>query len=152
MPESERFITDVAGEAKLEREEAAARKAAAILRRREESRQREDLRWKRMDEAKKEEEERVHQMREDGRKAMKNVGSMPYDFVTLEYRAGGEGDRLRYQDDRVRYRAAVRAQHLSAVSSGQRYDPLTGQARPLPSLPNAPKPPADGGAAPGVGR
>lgn len=109
MPESERFITDVAGEAKLHREEQAARKAAAILRRREESRQREELRWKRMDEAKKEEEERVRRMREDGGKAAKNVGSMPYDFVTLQYRSGEGGDKLRYQDDRVKYRAAMRA-------------------------------------------
>lgn len=126
MPESERFITDVAGEAKLQREEAAARKAAAILRRREESRQREELRWKRMDEAKKEEEDRVRRMREDGGKAAKNVGSMPYDFVTLQYRKGEEGERLKYQDDRVKYRAAMRAQHLHALSSGQKYDVLTG--------------------------
>ena len=79
--------------------------------------------------------------RQAGIKAKRNASSIPYDMVTLQYHDSLDGERLRYHDDKVRYRAAVRSSNL-LKNGGSRagYDILTGgDVRGLekPSYPQA---------------
>ena len=39
---------------------------------------------------------------------------VPYDPLTLQYNDSHDGEKLRYADDMVRYRARVRAQNMKA--------------------------------------
>ena len=86
------------------------------------------------------EEERELQRRQVG--APRNASSVPYDPLTLAYAESTEGEILRYADDQIRYRAALRAQHLDLLQSADGYDPVTGQPRrqlhlpPKPELPD----------------
>ena len=55
-------------------------------------------------------------MREHGTFSRSNKTSVPYNPISLEYDAGCDGDRLRFSDDTLRYRSALRADHLQAYS------------------------------------
>jgi hypothetical protein len=77
------------------------------------------------------------------RQAKKNASGVPYNTVTLQYSDGVDGDRLRHQDDMVRYRGALRAQHL--VECGDTrvdYDILNGKSMQHQMAPARPQPSA----------
>jgi hypothetical protein len=144
IEERERFVTGVAAEEKTRREAERSKKAAELLRRREASAQREEDRWKRMEEEKLREEERVRQLQASGTKAKRNKGSVPFDLVTQEYAKTAAGNKLKYEDEMIRYRSAMRAQYLQEKTRGADFDLLTGTDRSLINLPARPTPlPAD---------
>jgi hypothetical protein len=143
IPESDRFVRDVAAEERLRRDEAAARHARDVLRRREAASARDDERWRRMDEAKRAEEERVRALQASGAKAQKNAKSVPYDPLTLAYDTTEAGARLRHEDEAIQYRAALRAQNLQMRSRGAAYDLLSGADAPLAHVPGLPRVPRE---------
>ena len=55
--------------------------------------------------------------RQAGIKAKRNASSIPYDMVTLQYHDSLDGERLRYHDDKVRYRAAVRSSNAQRMAN-----------------------------------
>ena len=141
MADSDRFHTDVAGEDKLRRD---AKIKQDYLRRehtRLERAKAEEQRWARIQQEKANEEANWLAERQAGIKAKRNASSVPFDMVTLQYHDSLDGERLRYHDDKVRYRAAVRSSNL-LKNGGSRagYDILTGgDVRGLqkPSYPQA---------------
>ena len=71
-------------------------------------------------------------------KAKANQSSLPYDPITLMYDDGNDGERLKYYDDKTRWRAGMRAQNMQKHDMSTPYNPITGnpltrlevQARP----------------------
>ena len=109
--------------------------------RRFEAAEKEEVRWRRIEEAKEAEAQYWDKQRETGIKAQKNKSGVPYDTVTLQYKPTPEGDHLRHQDDLVRYRASLRAQNL--VEKGDTrvsYDILNGANRAEATTPARPAP------------
>lgn len=130
------------GEDKYRREVAQARRATELLRRREREAEREEDRWRRMEEAKRAEEERVARLRESGTKALRNQPSVPFDIITQHYAETEGGAKLRYSDEMVRFRSAMRAQFLQEKSRGQDFDVVSGVSRGLMALPSKPAAPS----------
>ena len=85
-------------------------------------------------------EEKWRYLREESDKAKRNVSSVPYDPITLKYNDNQDGLRLRYADDTIRYRAALRAQNLQSRMTADGFNPVTGNALPPPVLPERPVP------------
>lgn len=79
-----------------------------------------------MEEEQKAEEERLRYLQEHTEKAKSNKPSMPWNPITLRYDDGEDGERLRAEDERIRYRAAVRAQHLHQRNMAEPFNPITG--------------------------
>ena len=52
------------------------------------------------------------QQREYGAKSKRNSSNLPYNMLTLMYKDDQDGERLRYIDDSIRYRASLRAQNM----------------------------------------
>ena len=52
-----------------------------------------------------------------------------------------DGDRLRYSDESLRYRGALRAEHLQRRMTSTGYDPITGAPIERVHVPEAPKRP-----------
>lgn len=103
--------------------------------------EREEARWKSIEEKKLEEERYWDQQRESGAKALKNNSCVPYDAITLRYNDGIDGDRLRYDDEKVRYRAALRSQNLMRCGDTRTgYDIVSGHSRPNVEVPGQPEP------------
>jgi hypothetical protein len=75
------------------------------------------------------EQEKVDRMRASGMKSRRNHPSVPYNPITLEYNASKEGAQLKFQDDSVKYRAAIRSQNLGSHSTCTNYNPITGEDR-----------------------
>ena len=102
---------------------------------------REEERWEQIEAQKKEEAEHWDEQRRRGEKARKNHSSVPYDAVNLRYNDGLDGERLRYHDDKVRYRAAVRSRNLQRCGESRAgYNILNGYEAPELSVPEAPEP------------
>lgn len=138
VPESGRFDTDTVGEEWRRRKAKHERSQRIYNQKREENVVREEERWRKMEEAKKAEVEKYTRYRADPLMGKKNVGSMPFDVVTLKYNDGDDGARLAYEDEQIRYRAALRAKNLHEKSTGSSFDPVTGgTARRIPT-PNRP--------------
>ena len=89
---------------------------------------REEERWEHIQKAKQAEEAYWARQRELGEKDRKNHSSVPYDAVSLKYNDGLDGERLRYHDDKVRHRAAVRARRY-ARAPGRTRTPAAARAR-----------------------
>jgi hypothetical protein len=71
------------------------------------------------------------------KKAKKNSSGVPYNTVTLQYHDGLDGNRLRHNDDLVRYRGALRAKNLLECGDTRvSYDILNGANLP-PHVPPA---------------
>ena len=59
----------------------------------------------------------------------------------IQYNDGKDGEELRYQDDLVRYRAALRSQNLMVCGDTRvNYDIINGSGRPLHAPPPMPQP------------
>lgn len=127
MPEAGRFDTDTVGEEWRRRKAAHERAQQVYSAKREEAVVREEERWAQMEAQKKAEVEKYQRYREDPLMGKKNVGSMPFDVVTLKYNDGADGARMAYEDEQIRYRAALRAKNIHEKSNGSEYNPLTGQ-------------------------
>jgi hypothetical protein len=59
-------------------------------------------------------------------KAKANQSSLPYDPITLMYDDGNDGERLKYYDDKTRWRAGLRAQNMQKHDMSTPYNPITG--------------------------
>ena len=134
MPESGRFDTDTVGEEWRRRQAKIERAQQIYNNKRQENIVREEHRWAKMEEQKKAEVEKYTRYRADPLMGKKNVGSMPFDVVTLKYNDGADGARMAYEDEQIRYRAALRAKNLHEKSTGSSFDPITGgNARVVPT-------------------
>lgn len=76
--------------------------------------------------------------------AKNNSSSVSYNPITLRYNDSNEGAELKFQDDSVRYRGAMRARNLYEKKSGQAFNIITGEDRnaerivPVPNKPLRP--------------
>lgn len=112
LSDADRFHTDVCGEERVRRREKYEKEQLNYCQKRVQNVRREEERWERLQEQKKVEEAYWARQRELGDKSRKNNSSVPHDIVTLTYSPGLEGERLRFKDDEVRYRAAIRSINL----------------------------------------
>lgn len=138
MPEAGRFDTDTVGEEWRKRQAANERAKQIYEAKRQQNVVREEERWAMMEQQKKEEFEKYQRYREDPLMGKKNVGSMPFDPVTLRYNDGADGARMAYEDEQIRYRAALRAKNIHEKSNGGEFNPVTGEAGLR--VPTPPKP------------
>lgn len=77
-------------------------------------------------------------------KGKTNVESVSYNTITLQYKDDFGGQKLKFEDDSVRYRAALRAKFLYSKGHRQDYDVITGQeiqVESIVTLPEKPVPP-----------
>jgi len=141
LADADRFHTDTSGEEYLDRKASYQKKATQYDNIRVGRIEREEARWKSIEEKKLEEERYWDEQRESGAKALKNNSCVPYDAITLRYNDGIDGDRLRYDDEKVRYRAALRSQNLMRCGDTRTgYDIVSGHSRPNVEVPGQPEP------------
>lgn len=64
--------------------------------------------------------------------------------VSPEHGTAGrnDGERLRFSDETLRYRCALRAEHLQRRMNGAGYNPITGAPMDRVYVPDAPRPPS----------
>lgn len=70
--------------------------------------------------------------------AKSNTNSMPYDPISLHYKDGKDGERLRREDEATRYKAALRAKMLQDHTMSAPYNPVTGREVHTVSVPEPP--------------
>ena len=88
ISEADRFITDIAGVAKLEREQDVAKREQMYHNRRMTRVQREEERWGTIELKHQIEQKRIEEMRENYSFARSNKTSMPYNPINLRYDDG----------------------------------------------------------------
>ena len=138
----ERFICggfDIATEFKHAHDRRIMRSEMNRDHRREATAQREETRWNRLQQQAEDEKAKWERYRQEGLKAKRNKGSTAFDLVTLDYCPGQAGEAQRGQDQVVRYRSALRAQHLHHRMNAAGYNPITGADTPDFVLPEKPK-------------
>ena len=109
--------------------------------RRMERADREEERWRTIEVRHQIEQKRLEEMRENYSYARSNKTSMPYNPINLRYDDGPDGSRLRYSDEVLRHRGALRAEHLQRRNMSTGYDPITGNPKQLVHVPEKPAPP-----------
>lgn len=138
--ESERFITDIAAVEKDERNAAVARRELMFHNKRQQRTADEERRWKAIESGYDADSAHQAQMQADGTFSKSNRTSMPYDPISLKYGEGKDGECLKYSDEALRYRSALRADHLQQrTNSG--FNPITGEATARVPVPERPTPP-----------
>ena len=125
LPDAQRFHSDTAGEAKRERDNKAAQEAARLAQRRDNNLAREEKRWVDMSAQAQADADRLESKRASGLAAKKNASSLPVNLISLEYRTDRAGSLLAHQDSMVKYRSALRTQHLYDRGNSA-YNPITG--------------------------
>merc|ERR550514_1759498 len=103
--------------------------------------EREEERWRTIEVRHQIEQKRLDEMRENYSYARSNKTSMPYNPINLRYDDGSDGDRLRYSDESMRYRGALRAEHLQRRMTSTGYNPITGAPIERVHVPDAPDAP-----------
>lgn len=141
ISEADRFITDVAAVQKVERDADIAKKEAILHNKRTVRADREEKRWRTIEVEHQMEAQRMEEMRHDGSYSRSNKTSMPYNPINLQYGEGRDGECLRFSDEALKYRGAMRADHLQRrMNNG--YNPITGEVAPRVSLPEKPMAPS----------
>merc|ERR1711879_305927 len=131
LADADRFHSDVSGEEFLHRQEQREKKSQMYDALRRTRAEREEERWKRIEDNNAKEKEYWEEQRKLGLKAKKNSSGVPYNTISLKYDEGSEGDQLRHEDDMVRYRAALRSQNLLVCGDTRvSYDIINGTGRP----------------------
>jgi len=142
IAESDRFETNAAAAEKASRNAVLMRKEQVLHAKRIARTHTEEERW-RVVEAEHEAELARHEaMAREGTFCKSNKTSMPYDPITLQYGEGKDGQCLRYSDESLRYRAAMRAANLQQRTNVAGFNPITGEetARvPVPEKPVLPE-------------
>jgi len=138
IPEAERFITDIASIEKNERDALFAKKQQQQYTKRMGRADAEEQRWRTIEMTHQMEAAKLSEMRENSTFARSNKTSMPYNPINLRYDDGTDGERLRYSDDSLRYRGALRAEHLQQRMTSTGYNPITGEVIQKVTVPNAP--------------
>lgn len=99
LSNADRFHSDTAGEEHAQRQQAVVRKQQAIEFRRNQSIEREDSRWRRIEEKQQQDAEKWNRLRESGTKSGKNQSSAAYDITNLRYHDNDDGKQQKYVDD-----------------------------------------------------
>ena len=87
--------------------------------------EREENRWKKIEGEHETEDQRQEFLRGTTR-AQRNASSVEFNPITLKYNDTQGGHQLKYEDDQIRYRAAVRADRIYTKKHSQKYDMITG--------------------------
>lgn len=134
-------MTDIAAVGKAERDMAYAKKEQMFHDRRMGRADSEEERWKNIESQHTLEQARLEEMRDNHSHARSNKTSMPYNPINLRYDDGMDGERLRYSDESLRYRGALRAEHLQRRMTSTGYNPITGDSIERVHVPQPPDPP-----------
>lgn len=126
QPEHDRFDTDFCAEERKRRNFMYERQEANYDRMREANIQRDEQRYQYMADEAKQLKERLDYLRDYTTKAKKNESGEAFDVITLKYGDDKDGMILQNQEQAMRYRAGLRAQHLQQETNRQGYDPITG--------------------------
>ena len=126
LPDADRFHSDTAGEERMLREDRAMRKRMAIDKKRFDSIQKDEARWRSVEQQHLQEQEKWDRHRVEGVKAQRNKGSVPFDPITLKYHTTEAGEALRQKDTRTLDRAKQRAVRLHQQSCRSGVNPITG--------------------------
>lgn len=137
-PDGNRFEQDFSGHEKQRRVKAVQGKEAAITARRAKNAEREESRWKEIDHQYQKEQGKEEFRRTEGSKAQRNNSSVPYNPITLKYNDSEAGERLRYTDDMIKYRGAIRSNYLHEHQNADGYNPISGDASRGPAIPVKP--------------
>jgi len=140
ISEADRFITDIAAVHKTERDADIAKREQMFYGRRMQRADKEEKRWGTIELHHQLEQKRLEDMRENFSYARSNKTSMPYNPINLRYDDGNDGDRLRFSDESLRYRGALRAEHLQRRMTSTGYNPITGAPIERVHVPDAPAP------------
>ena len=141
MSDSDRFHSDVAGEAFNMRADKSKKSHEAQLFRRERARRRDEDRWAKNESIQNEEELKMQRMRDNPtmsgyRTAKKNQSNVAYDITNLQYNQDTTGEAQQYYDNMVRYRAQARTRALVVLGDSRvPYNILNGDQRELPPKP-----------------
>jgi hypothetical protein len=138
-PESDRFDTDSAAAEKLIRDARIIHDQEINDKKRMKAVEREEERWRYMDEKAKYDEERFLFLRDYTDKGKPNLSSVPYNPITLKYNDSKDGMLLKHADDSIKYRAAVRAKNLQSKMTADGYNKITGEQLNLLQVPNKPE-------------
>jgi len=142
ISEADRFVTDMAAVNKSERDAEFNKKEQMYYNRRMGRAENEEKRWRTIEMQHQLEQKRMEEMRANNSYARSNKTSMPYNPISLRYDDGHDGQRLRYSDDSLRYRGALRAEHLQRRMTSTGFNPLTGEPISRVHVPDAPNPPS----------
>ena len=126
---------------KVERDADIAKREQMFYGRRINRADKEEKRWGTIELQHQLEQKRLEDMRENYSYARSNKTSMPYNPINLRYDDGSDGDRLRFSDESLRYRGALRAEHLQRRMTSTGYNPITGAPIERVHVPGAPSPP-----------
>ena len=136
LSNADRFHSDTESEELAQRQQAVVRKQQAIEFRRNQSVEREDNRWRRIEEKQQQDAEKWNRLRESGTKSGKNQSSAAYDITNLQYHDNDDGKQQKYVDDMVRYRAQLRTRDLVVQGDSRvSYNIISGDDRSLPKVP-----------------
>ena len=102
--------------------------------------QKEEMRWQNVLEEHLKAEARDQHLA-DGSKGSANHTSVAYDTISLEYFPTQQGQKQKYLDDLIKYKAGVRAETLQRRGAGQGYNPITGEEIKPISIPSKPRDP-----------
>ena len=139
LPDSERFVRDVAGEQRAQRLQGVVKRETNWDTKRETLYAREEGRWDKMEEEYAKEGARLDKLRERPC-ATRNKASVAYDITSLKYHESDAGRSLNYRDDMIKYRANLRANQIYAHSHGEGFDIITGAPIPQERRAVGPKP------------
>jgi hypothetical protein len=134
MANSDRFHSDTAGEEYALRQEVLRKKNQATEFRRNQIINREEERWKQIEQQRHEDEEREKRMRELGLACKRNTSNVSYNILNLQYSQNTSGEQQKYVDDMVRFKAQIRSRDL-VVHGGSRapYNIISGEPRDIPA-------------------
>ena len=141
ITEADRFVTDIAAVVKNERDASINKKEQVYYNKRLDKVDREEKRWRTIEMEHQVDQQRWDDMRENGTFSRSNKTSMPYNPINLRYDDGHDGDRLRFSDESLRFRGALRAEHLQRRMTSTGYNPITGAPIERVTVPDAPRPP-----------
>ena len=141
IADAERFVTDVAGVNKAERDAEVSKREQMFYAKRMGRAEVEQERWRTIETQHQVEQQRLAEMRENHAFARSNKTSMPYNPINLQYDEGADGARLRYSDESLRHRGALRAENLQKRTTSTGYNPITGAPIEPVHVPEAPRAP-----------
>ena len=99
LSNADRFHSDTSGEERAQRQQDVLRKQQAIEFRRNQSIEREDSRWRRIEDKQQSDADKWNRLRENGTKSGKNQSSAAYDITNLQYHESDDGKQQKYVDD-----------------------------------------------------
>jgi len=136
----ERFHGDFVAEERSRREQKLNKYDAKLTHKAERNEMRETRRWERMEKEFSKEQEWLREL-QSRPAANTNKNSIPVNPITLQYLQTPEGAWKRYEDDKVRHRAARRSDNLYRKMHSVEFDIITGQPKPSHQVPQVPPPP-----------